>query len=472
MPYSISMHEQFNTARTPEQAFEYIVDFSRISEWDHTIIHSKKVSNGNVGLNTIFNLTYKMGLRTLAIVYEITEFEKSEESYKATLVGKSNNFTAVDTVTVSKSEIGCHVDWQADIEFKGLSEKVVPLIEKKIKAAGAKTISDLKVALDDNFSAPKLTLLKSVADKLILPGVLSFSKFGYSHTKKHWKAVTNSVKDKHIVISGATSGLGLATAFELAHRGARLTLVARNKIKAEQVSSDIQIKTGNSNINIEIADLSLMQEVVNLSDRLLKAGKHIDVLINNAGALLNPRQETSEGFETSFALLLLGPYILTTRLKPLLQASGESRIINVSSGGMYAKRISVSNLQSTKGKYSGSDAYARCKRGLVICAEQWAKEWLNDGIRVHNMHPGWAHTPGVEVGLPEFAKLTKPILRTPEQGADTIIWLSCASEVDQTTGLFWLDRMPHTTHLSSKTKESESQRAQLIETMEQYQAQF
>ena len=127
---------------------------------------------------------------------------------------------------------------------------------------------------------------------------------------------------------------------------------------------------------------------------------------------------------------------------------------------------------SDKGAYSGSDAYARSKRGLVITGEQWANEWAEDGITVHNMHPGWAHTPGVEIGLPEFTRMTKRILRTPEQGADTIIWLACASEVDKTTGLFWLDRVPHTTHLSKKTRETQEQRLELRVALERYSAQF
>lgn len=469
MTYKLAMHEQFTTSRSPEDAFDYIVDFSKIQQWDHTIIDSKKVTDGSIGMGSRFDLIYKMGLRKLPISYEITEFTVAQ---KAVLTGESDNFTAVDTVSITPNENGCTVDWHAEINFRGLSAKIVPLIEKRVKTAGAQTIRDLKTALDDDFAVPTLSTLKAIADKLIVPGILSFSKYGYSHSQKHWNPVSNNIKGQHIVITGATSGLGLATAYELAHGGANLTLVARNKDKAQDVAADIKLKTGNKHIAVEIADLSIMQEVLNLSKRLLKKGNAIDVLINNAGALLNPRQETSEGLETSFALLLLGPTILTTQLKPLLKKSGHARVINVSSGGMYAKRLSTNNLQSTKGEYSGSDAYARSKRGLVITGEQWAEEWLADGITVHNMHPGWAHTPGVEVGLPEFTKMTKRILRTSEQGADTIIWLASASEVSQTSGLFWLDRVPHSTHLSGKTKETAEQRLELRSKLESFSQEF
>jgi hypothetical protein len=108
----------------------------------------------------------------------------------------------------------------------------------------------------------------------------------------------------------------------------------------------------------------------------------------------------------------------------------------------------------------------------MIVTEQWAKLWQADGISVHAMHPGWADTAGVVDSLPEFYKLTKPILRTPQQGADTIVWLASATEVSQTTGLFWLDREPRPTHLSVKTQETQQQREQLWQSLLSYQQQF
>lgn len=468
MPYQLEMQEQFDCHRSANDVFDYITDFSRIDEWDHTITSSEKVTAGEIGLGSKFDLIFSMGLRKLPIAYEITEFSPPN---KAILTGTSDNFVAVDTVTINETDQGCHVTWQAELSFTGVSAKIVPLIENRVKKNGAQTIKDLASALNDKFPAPTLGPLASLADKLILPGVLSFTKFGYRLAKKSWNPVTANIKGKHVLITGATSGLGLATAHELAHRGATLTLVARNKDKAEKVAFSITEQTGNNNIAIEIAELSEMHEVVALGQRLLKQNKPIDVLINNAGALLNTREETSEGLEKSFALLLLGPVILTQMLHPLFKKSSAARVINVSSGGMYAKRISVSNLQSEK-DYSGADAYARSKRGLVIKGEEWAKDWSDDNITVHNMHPGWAFTPGVEVGLPEFTRKTKRVLRTPEQGADTIIWLAQATEVAKTSGLFWLDRKPHSTHLSNKTKETAPQREALINALHEHSTRF
>ena len=154
------------------------------------------------------------------------------------------------------------------------------------------------------------------------------------------------MNDRHAVITGATSGIGLAAARQLAELGAELTLVVRDKNKAQQVVRELIEQTGNTRINIEFADMSLMKDVHALADRLLKAGKPVDILINNAGALFNPRQQTTEGLEQSFALLLLGPYILSERLHPLLAKSESARVVNVLSGGMYSQKIQVNDIMS------------------------------------------------------------------------------------------------------------------------------
>ena len=165
----------------------------------------------------------------------------------------------------------------------------------------------------------------------------------------------------------------------------------------------------------------------------------------------------------SFALLLLGPYILTERLRPLLAASDDGRVVNITSGGMYTQKIDVDDLQSQRGEYSGAEAYARAKRGLMILTEEWAERWSD--IAVNAMHPGWADTPGVETALPGFYRLTKPLLRTPEEGADTVVWLAAATEAGDVSGKFWLDREQHPSHLSDRTRESGAERHQLLETL-------
>ena len=139
---------------------------------------------------------------------------------------------------------------------------------------------------------------------------------------------------------------------------------------------------------------------------------------------------------------------------------------------MYSQKIKVSDLEFEKGKYNGSIAYARAKRGLVILTEMWAEKFSDHSIVFNSMHPGWADTPGVIDALPGFYKVTKPILRTPEQGADTIVWMAAASEANNINGAFLLDRIPHKKYMLSKTKESAQERDQLIASLEAYAKKF
>jgi len=185
------------------------------------------------------------------------------------------------------------------------------------------------------------------------------------------------------------------------------------------------------------------------------------VLINNAGALFNDRQATSEGLEKTFATDLLGGFYLTMHLKEALAASEASRIINVSSGGMYTQKIDVHDLENRFYPYNGAKAYARAKRGVVILTKIWAEQFKPLGITVNAMHPGWVDTPGIEKSLPGFHQLVNRIMRTPEQGADTIVWLAADRQAALSTGLFWLDRRPHETMVFPGTGTSESDRALL-----------
>jgi dehydrogenase/reductase SDR family member 12 len=127
----------------------------------------------------------------------------------------------------------------------------------------------------------------------------------------------------------------------------------------------------------------------------------------------------------------------------------------------------VNDLQSERGEFSGSVAYARAKRGLMILTEEWAERWRDNGIVVNAMHPGWADTPGVESSLPGFYRATKCVLRTPEEGADTVVWLAASTEAGKISGKFWLDRELHPSHLSDRTRETDSERRQLLDTLKE-----
>ena len=457
----LRLDETIEIPRPLHEVFAYVSDFSRIVEWDPAVARAEKLTSGSPGVGTEYRVDMKAGF---SLHYVVVEFEKDA---RILMDVSSRFFTAREEIFFAEATPGAQLRYVADFDFPApfrMFNQVFPGFMDRI---GKSAMDGLKRALDDDFPAPQASQRLATADRLILPGIWRFTKLGYRESRKRWKPVSAYQGNRHALITGATSGIGRAAAVQLAELGARLTIVARDRGKAEELSASIADETGNDQVSIEIADLSLMQDVHALCDRLLAAGKPIDVLINNAGALFNPRQTTPEGFEKSFALLLLGPYILTERLLPLLEKSDSARVVNVLSGGMYTQRIAADDLQSLRGDYSGSVAYARAKRGLMIATEKWAEEWAERGVVVNAMHPGWADTPGVETALPGFYRLTKRLLRTPEQGADTAVWLATSTEASRVSGKFWLDREQHPSHLSDRTRESDEDRHHLLTTLEE-----
>jgi NAD(P)-dependent dehydrogenase (short-subunit alcohol dehydrogenase family) len=212
---------------------------------------------------------------------------------------------------------------------------------------------------------------------------------------------------------------------------------------------------------VGLCDLSSLASVREFVEGLTARESRVDVLVNNAGVLLNERTESIDGIEMTFATNVLGPFLLTALLAPALEASRPARIVNVSSGGMYSQKIDVTDLESERIGYDGARVYARTKRAQVILTELWAARLRSRGVVVHTMHPGWADTPGVETSLPRFYRVTKPLLRSPAQGADTILWLGAAAEPGLSTGGFWHDRRRRPTHRVPWTKEDPRDRALL-----------
>jgi dehydrogenase/reductase SDR family member 12 len=286
--------------------------------------------------------------------------------------------------------------------------------------------------------------------------IAGFTNLGYLAHSRSFDSTLPRMEGKTVLITGATGGLGLAAAHGLSSLGARLIIIGRSRPKIDTALETLSLNT----IALQ-ADLSLLSEVKRLASHLLSREDRIDVLINNVGVLLPERETTTEGMEKTLATNLAGQFALTNTLAPLLVSSAPARIINVSSGGMYAEKITPDDLQSDGTEYRGTTAYARTKRGQVILTEMWADRLHGTGVVVHSMHPGWARTEGVRRSLPIFNKLMSPLLRSPEQGADTIVWLAASDEAGSSSGRFWFDRQEAPTHLSSATRETREERDQL-----------
>ncbi len=461
MDTSITLDETIDVQRPLHEVFAYVSEFSRVEEWDPAVASGTKLTPGAPGVGSEYRIDMRAGF---SLDYRIVEFEPDA---RMLMTVSSRFFTAREEILFSATADGARVRYIATFDFPAPLAAINRLYPAAMQRVGEKAMAGLKEALEDDFATPRASKVIETADKLVLPGLWRFTRLGYRASRKRWKAVSAYLGDRRALVTGATSGLGKAAAHQLAALGASVTVVARDKAKATALVEELQEQTGNERISYEVADLSVIAEVHALCDRLLSAGTPIDILINNAGALFNPRQQTAEGFEKSFALLLLSPYVLTERLYPLLRESSAARVVNVLSGGMYTQKIAVDDLQNKRGTYSGSVAYARAKRGLMIATEAWAEQWRPDGIVVNAMHPGWADTPGVETALPGFYRITKRFLRTPDEGADTAVWLATSTEAGKVSGKFWLDREQHPSHLSGRTKESPGERQQLLNTLDE-----
>ncbi|XP_030236871.1 DHRS-12_like_SDR_c-like domain-containing protein [Gadus morhua] len=281
-----------------------------------------------------------------------------------------------------------------------------------------------------------------------LKGVTEFTKNAFISASKRFveKDLEVSMAGRSFMITGANSGIGRATAMAIAKKGGTVHMVCRNKDKAEEARADIVKESGNKEIFVHILDLSETKKVWEFAESFKRKYKSLNVLINNAGCIMSQREENTEGLEKSFASNVLGVYILTKSLITLLEKSAEPRVVTVSSGGMLVQKLRTGNLQTDRGRYDGAMVYAQNKRQQVVITEQLAKNHLN--IHFSVMHPGWVDTPAVANAMPEFHSSMRESLRTPEQGADTAVWLAVSdAAATMPSGHFYQDRKMVSAHL-------------------------
>ncbi|KAJ0025082.1 hypothetical protein Pint_07868 [Pistacia integerrima] len=280
-------------------------------------------------------------------------------------------------------------------------------------------------------------------------GYLNFTRNGFLEHAKNFKEedMQKRIEGKNCIVTGANSGIGYATAEGLASRGATVYMVCRSKERGEAALSSIQSKTGNPNIHLEVCDLSSVNDIKSFTSRFSAKDMPVHVLVNNAGLLEKNRVVTPEGFETNFAVNVLGTYTMTELMLPLLEkAAPDARVITVSSGGMYSVPLTT-DLQFSSGKFAGVEQYARNKRVQVALTEEWSEMYKEKAIGFYSMHPGWAETPGVTKSLPSFSERFAGKLRTSEEGADTVVWLALQPKEKLVPGAFYFDRAEAPKHL-------------------------
>jgi len=168
---------------------------------------------------------------------------------------------------------------------------------------------------------------------------------------------------------------------------------------------------------------------------------------------MNEKKLNPEGIEYTFATHVLGPFLMTEYLIPALEKAAPSRVITVTSAGMYPFKMST-DYQNAEGIFDRYASYGRAKRTQHYLTQYWSEKYAGKGITFNTVHPGWAKTPGTVISLPHwFNKLN---LRTPEEGADSIVWLAVFPGLKEQTGKLWFDREPQRTHISlSRTRSTE-----------------
>jgi NAD(P)-dependent dehydrogenase (short-subunit alcohol dehydrogenase family) len=304
-----------------------------------------------------------------------------------------------------------------------------------------------------------MSLLDSLLDRTV---ALSFDRSGFLRHQRRFVAgdLDVDLSGRVIIVTGASSGIGLATAHALARLKARVLMVGRDKARTEAAVASVRAAVPGAQVRAELLDVSHLAACRAWAAALPEGEVH--GLIHNAGALVDRVIRTPEGFESTLACHVLGPMVLTEALAPRLIHAQDARVVFVASGGMYSRRLDVDTLHHDQDKgFDGVQAYADAKRAQVVLSEQLAARFNATGVTFNTMHPGWADTPGVEKGLPTFHRFTAGRLRSPEEGADTVIWLVACPRIRGEQGKLWLDRAPQPTHMLPWTREDEAERDKL-----------
>ena len=287
---------------------------------------------------------------------------------------------------------------------------------------------------------------RALVDDLLEVSIIgSFSRIGPSVRRPlfRWSPPpTDALVGRTVLVTGPTSGLGRQAAQELAALGARVVLVGRDRERLSALADSLSARHRVSRFPIVVADMTSLASVRSATEEVIATESRLDVLIDNAGAIFRERETSPDGIEATFATLVVGPFSLVRGLLPLLERTPGARVIAVTSGGQYAQSLDLDDLQSSSDPYDGTRAYARSKRAQVTLMREWARRLGPAGIRFNSMHPGWTRTPGLAEALPEFAHAMGPLLRSPREGTDTLMWLATTPTHPAPAGSLWLDRRP------------------------------
>ena len=243
----------------------------------------------------------------------------------------------------------------------------------------------------------------------------------------------DSMKNKIVLITGSTDGIGKQTAFDLAEIGATIIIHGRDHERTKNVASEIKESTDNPSIDFFVADLSSLQEVKNFSDQIHEKYDRLDVLINNAGVYMRQRELSKDGFEMTFAVNHLSHFLLTHLLLDLIKEPAHSRIINVASMA-HAHEMDFDNLQGEK-FFDGYTAYSLSKLCNIIFTYELARRLEATSIKVNCLHPGVIKTKLLRTGWGLGGG-------SLSSGSKTSVYLASSPEVEEVTGRYYANSRP------------------------------
>jgi retinol dehydrogenase 14 len=259
--------------------------------------------------------------------------------------------------------------------------------------------------------------------------------------------MTWDVRGKNILITGATNGIGLEAAVELARRGARVVMVGRDPRRTEAAVADVKARSGSAEVSHLLCDFSSQADIRRLAEEVKAHLARLDVLVNNAGAVNKKRGVTVDGIETTFAVNHLGYFLLTNLLLDLLVRSAPARIVTVASAAHRQGTLDFSDLGYERG-YAIMRAYSRSKLANVLFAAELARRLAGTGVTSNSLHPGTVAT-NIWSGAPTWAKpliqlLFRPFFLSAEKGAATIVQLAASPELEGVTGKYFEKGKPVT----------------------------
>ena len=385
--------------RPPAEVFDYMARFSNAAEWDPGVVEATEVNPGVPALGSTYRLVVRSFGRATPLEYRIVEMDRP---HRVVLRAENSAVRSTDVIAVSSGPgSGSTLTYDATLDAQGCGRPVHPPPWPLVPAhrgpghrRPAGHTGDMIVTAHAARSA-LARMTDAVAEATVAP---SFSRIGIRLRCRleEWDDPP-LINGRAVLVTGATSGIGLATATALAGLGADVHLVGRDPERGATALGAVEA-AGPGQAHLHLVDISDPAAVGSLGKRLDDTTAHLDALVHNAGALTRTYQTTASGVERTLATHVLGPYLLTAALAPVLFSSprdpddphrAPAIIVTVSSGGMYSQRFDLGALETGPEGYDGVIAYAKAKRAQLVLAAAWAGRFAPAGVASYSMHPGW-----------------------------------------------------------------------------------